>query len=334
MSISSGDDSGLATTDGTSIFLFDKDGVIEGRVGDETGDVAFSISIASDTGEVTLTQYLSLYHSDATDNDDPMFLADGVIKAVVTVTDGDGDEDDAEVDISGLFTFEDDGPTASIGLVYGEDQETPASIVVDETDDADNAGLPGILGQASAFVVSSFGSDPGADEEGATTVFSLSISSGDDSGLATTDGTSIFLFDKDGVIEGRVGDETGDVAFSISIASDTGEVTLTQYLSLYHSDATDNDDPMFLADGVIKAVVTVTDGDGDEDDAEVDISGLFTFEDDGPTASIGLVYGEDQETPASIVVDETDDADNAGLPGILGQASASRGEFFRFRSWR
>ena len=119
----------MATTDGTSIFLFDEDGVIEGRVGDETGDVAFSISIASDTGEVTLTQYLSLYHSDATDNDDPMFLADGVIKAVVTVTDGDGDEDDAEVDISGLFTFEDDGPTASIGLVYGEDQERhqPAS---------------------------------------------------------------------------------------------------------------------------------------------------------------------------------------------------------------
>ena len=118
MSISSGDDSGLATTDGTSIFLFDEDGVIEGRVGDETGDVAFSISIASDTGEVTLTQYLSLYHSDATDNDDPMFLADGVIKAVVTVTDGDGDEDDAEVDISGLFTFEDDGPTAISVVEY------------------------------------------------------------------------------------------------------------------------------------------------------------------------------------------------------------------------
>jgi hypothetical protein len=231
---------------------------------------------------VTLTQFLSLYHPNDKNPNDFVNLAEGVISAVVTVTDGDGDVATDTVDIGGLFTFYDDGPTAAVGLEYGEDEKTPVGVAVDETDDADNAGLPGILGKASAVVVNSNGSAYGADEEGGTTEFGLSLSiEGADSGLQTTDGTSILLYNNNGVIEGRVG---GVVAFSLEIDSATGKVTLTQFLSLYHPNDKNPNDFVNLAEGVISAVVTVTDGDGDVATDTVDIGGLFSFYDDGPSA--------------------------------------------------
>jgi Ca2+-binding RTX toxin-like protein len=215
-------------------------------------------------------------------------LASGVISAVVTVTDGDGDVATDDVDVSGLFSFEDDGPSAQVSL-------TEATITVDESADGDD--VPGALGQASAVLVSATGSAYGADDEGGTTAFSLSIASeGTDSGLATTDGTSIFLYDNGGVIEGRVGGETGEVAFDFGIDATSGEVTLTQYLSLFHGDSPSNyDEAVQLASGVISAVVTVTDGDGDVATDDVDVSGLFSFEDDGPTAGTATATSLDDE---------------------------------------
>jgi hypothetical protein len=301
LTVTDGTDSGLATTDGTAIYLYATEaGVIEGRVGGENGAdadgaVAFSMSI-DDAGEVTLTQYLSLYHPDADDADDSVSLANGLVTAVVTVTDGDGDVETADVEVGSLFIFKDDGPTAAIGL-------TEDTVTVDETADGDD--VTGALGQASATLVTSTGSSYGADEEGATTEFSLTVTDGTDSGLATTDGTAIYLYATEaGVIEGRVGGENGAdadgaVAFSMSI-DDAGEVTLTQYLSLYHPDADDADDSVSLANGLVTAVVTVTDGDGDVETADVEVGSLFIFKDDGPSITVSAVAAAD-----ALVVDET-----------------------------
>src|SRR5262245_26978633 len=58
--------------------------------------------------------------------------------------------------------------------------------------------------ETSWHVVSSTGSSFGADQEGGTTPFSLAVSAaGVDSGLDTTDGTSIFLFKEGDLVVGR-----------------------------------------------------------------------------------------------------------------------------------
>ncbi len=54
--------------------------------------------------------------------------------------------------------------------------------------------------------MSSTGSSFGADQEGGTTAFSLDVSAaGVDSGLDTTNGTSIFLFKEGDLVVGRIG---------------------------------------------------------------------------------------------------------------------------------
>ena len=188
-----------------------------------------------------------------------------------TIRDGDGDTASAELTI----TIKDGVPAAVIGL-------TAETVSVDESADGDD--VPGALGQASAVLVTSTGSEYGSDGAG-TTGFGLTVTDGTDSGLDTTDGTDIFLYDNAGTIEGRAGGETGAVAFDFTIDGGTGEVELTQYLSLAHPDDTNHNDSEGMSAGVISALVTVTDGDGDVATDDVDISGLFTFYDDGPTAA-------------------------------------------------
>src|SRR5262249_57986360 len=105
----------------------------------------------------------------------------------------------------------------------------------------------------------------GEDDEGATTVVSLQIvnGQGSDSGLKTTDGTEIDMFQEaDGSVTGRVGGAAGTVIFAISIDND-GKLTVAQYDSLEHPTFPNSYDEAVNLDGKINAVVTVTDGDKD-----------------------------------------------------------------------
>ena len=278
-----GADSGLTTTDGTAIHLFLNGGVVEGRV-DGTDDVAFALSI-DDAGEVTVAQYLSLHQPNPNSNDETVGLA-GKINAVVTVTDGDGDVATDAVDIGAAVSFHDDGPTAHIAT------EAEASLSVDETVPSGDEGIDPfgthsgtvVLGTDTAKLVTTAGSNPGQDNEGAITHVTLSIVGGDgaDSGLTTTNGTAIHLFLNGDVVEGRV-DDSGEVAFALSI-DDAGEVTVAQYLSLHHPDQDSPNETVDLA-GKINAVVAVTDGDGDVASDTVGIGAAISFHDDAPTAS-------------------------------------------------
>ena len=297
--------SGLTTTDGHAITLSLEGGLVIGRIvgGADDGNAAFAIAIDNTSGELYVVQYASLHHNSADDGDisEPLDLS-GKIAAVVTVTDFDGDVATNSVDIGSAVNFLDDGPTASI--------TTSGSVTVDES-----AGLQPpdeVAGPLAVFagvahkgtdlpvaqfatqtgLVSAAGSSAGADEEGATTVFSLSISAdGVDSGLTTTDGLAIKLFNEGGIIVGRYDsdgdldvDANDDAAFAIAINS-TGDVSVVQYVSLHHTsaDAGDISEPDVLT-GKITAVVTVTDGDGDHVSASTDIGGQIQFLDDGPTA--------------------------------------------------
>ena len=80
---------------------------------DADGNAAFAIAIDPDTGVISVAQYQSLHHPDGSDANDSIDLS-GLIRAVLTVTDGDGDKAVASADVGQLIRFVDDGPTASI----------------------------------------------------------------------------------------------------------------------------------------------------------------------------------------------------------------------------
>src|SRR5262249_25895359 len=141
--------------------------------------------------------------------------------------------------------------------------------------------------QNPTAVVSSTGSSFGADQEGGTTAFSLAVSAaGVDSGLDTTNGTSIFLFKEGSLVVGRIGGAAGQAALAVAINSTSGVVSVAQSASLKHPNAANPDDSISITDGALLAVVTVTDGDGDTATASTGIGDAVQFQDDGPTAAI------------------------------------------------
>jgi len=321
-----GTDSGVDTTDGTSVLLYKVGGDVFGRTSAGGADV-FKISIDSSTGAVTLTQYAALNHPDATDPDEagaPLSLAAGVVAAVREIKDGDLDPAHDDADLGPALKFEDDGPSTSLSLKSG------AKLVVDETVGANageteggSSGLGSVTGNAVDLFDTNdtFGSD-GAGPAGSTT-WSLSAVDGTDSGVDTTDGTSVLVYKVGNDVIGRTSAGGADI-FKISINSSTGAVTLTQYAALKHPDATDPDEaaaPLALGAGVVAAVREVKDGDLDPAHDDADLGPALMFEDDGPSTSLSLKAG------AKLVVDETVGANageteggSSGLGSVTGNA--------------
>src|SRR5215831_2455484 len=245
-----GVDSGLDTTDGTSIFLFKEGDLVVGRIGGAAGAAAFAVAINSTSGVVSTAQYASLKHPDGTNPDDSVSITESALLAVVTVTDGDGDKATSSTGIGDAVQFQDDGPVAAIvqGAVTVAHDETAG--VQADADDTTNPAVAALFGsvanpssdlspagfaQDATPVVSSTGSAFGADQEGGTTAFSLAVSAaGVDSGLDTTDGTSIFLFKEGDLVVGRIGGAAGAAAFAIAINSTSGVVSVAQYASIKH----------------------------------------------------------------------------------------------------
>src|SRR5204862_307244 len=97
------------------------------------GAVVFTISVNTGTGDVTLTQ-LRAVHENTIDN--PADGSEGIslnsvanlVTLTATITDADGDNASASIDLGSHMTFHDDGPSIS-PVVEGE---TP-SLNVDES---------------------------------------------------------------------------------------------------------------------------------------------------------------------------------------------------------
>ncbi|MDF3867288.1 retention module-containing protein [Pseudomonas denitrificans (nom. rej.)] len=264
--VSNGSDSGLSITNGTKIYLFNESGGVVGRVGGSGGAIAFTVTVSN--GSVTLDQQMALKHPLTTDANDPLSIASGKISLVATITDGDGDSKSASLDLGSKLTFLDDGPTISV------DNSHVPTLTVDETN---------LSVDASANFSTAFNANPGAD--GGSTAYSLTTTTGTQSGLQTTDGQNIVLVKvSDTQVEGRVGGTGGALAFKVTLDSGTGVVKLDQQLALKHSNASDPNDSLSLASGKIGLTATVTDGDGDSKAASIDLGSKLSFLDDGPTA--------------------------------------------------
>lgn len=318
LSTTSGMDSGLTTTAGQSIHLLNESyggvGYVVGRFdsnGDQSitsaDDAAFAFRIDPTTGVLSLVQYVSLHQPNIHSNNEGVFLNAGALSVSVTITDGDGDTATRSADISANVRFDDDGPHADLVA-------TSTALTIDETagqdastdDVADIAahaalfssipGTPIEIAQSQAAVVSATGTIYGADGQGAAPVFALNLSGGNgiDSGLDATDGRSVFLYKEGSLVVGREGtsggtaDSNGKVAFAISLDGSSGVLTVAEYIALYHHNPADPNEaasPLMLADNLIQASVTVTDGDGDTSVASVGIGNQIHFLDDGPSVA-------------------------------------------------
>ncbi|MCP1651147.1 retention module-containing protein [Pseudomonas nitroreducens] len=260
-----GSDSGLRVTNGDKIFLFNENGGVVGRVGGSGGAIAFTVTV--NNGSVTLDQQMAFKHLISTDPNDALSIATGKIALVATITDGDGDSQSASLELGSKLTFLDDGPSISV------DNSAVPTLTVDESN---------LSTDASANFSTAFNANPGAD--GGSTAYSLTATSGTQSGLQTTDGQNIVLVKvSDTQVEGRVGSTSGATAFKVTLDS-SGVVKLDQQLALKHPNANDPNDSLSLANGKIGLTATVTDGDGDSKSVSVDLGSKLNFLDDGPTA--------------------------------------------------
>ena len=276
-----------------NIVLVNNGGVIEGHVGSATGALAFTMSVNSGTGAVTLTQYIAVEHNDALDADEAgtsaAQLIAGSVSLKVEITDNDGDKASSTIDLGGGVTaFEDDGPAVTLTLASG------AAIVVDETV-GQNAGEANVgLGQVTVAGSSLFSITANAGSDGeASRVYSLVLNAAASGLQESATNQNIVLVNNGGVIEGHVGSATGALAFTMSVNSGTGAVTLTQYIAVEHNDALDADEAgasaAQLIAGSVSLKVEITDNDGDKASSTIDLGGGVTaFEDDGPTVSIDL----------------------------------------------
>jgi hypothetical protein len=125
---------------------------IEGRVGGAAGALVLTISMNASTGEFSVTQNRAVEHNDPNDPDEAgassAVMNSGLIGAVRSITDGDGDSASDNVDISQVIRLEDDGPGIT-GQPAGS--LTPNNLVVKNVTGAD--------GQDSSSYTLASGSD-------------------------------------------------------------------------------------------------------------------------------------------------------------------------------
>ncbi|UJW83980.1 DUF5801 repeats-in-toxin domain-containing protein [Devosia sp. SL43] len=357
----------LAGLSDRTIYLFSEaDGSITGRVGGAGGFIAFHISLidASDPTGVSLLvqQLIPLSHGDALSADDILNLAlagDDVLSLTytVTATDGDGDVASATAQVplasagSGAISFEDDGPTLTVGVRTGEGVQAGLAMEIDETvgsdrlnglgefgDAGNNDDGIGYLGRAtttvggaglaSLFAIGgSFGSDGGSDVSVLSFV-GFPAQGGVATNLFATNGGPISLFLVDGFIQGRTAG--GVVVFDIKIVD--GQLQTTLYQAIEHTDNNLFDSNTALALGgenspiQLQLTVTRTDGDGDKvtQSAQIDLitagGSPISFDDDGPTLAVGVATGEGAQAGLTMELDETVGPDRLNGLGELADA--------------
>ncbi|WP_434051449.1 MAG: DUF5801 repeats-in-toxin domain-containing protein [Roseibium sp.] len=297
--------SGLTTTDGKAITLSLEGGLVVGRI-DGNGDAAFAIDI-DDEGNVSIVQYLSLWHPDTTTSDEHITL-EGKLSAVLTVTDGDGDIVTREVPIGSDVTFDDDGPSAFRGGsgVTGNEADFVSGPVAGQLQfdgGADGATVTGISFVSNGDYIRSI--DP--DASGAARRGDLSAQGVPLTWSTSTDANGVIT--AVGVLEG-----TAVKAFEIIVNPD-GSYTYEQFIGLDHPDQNE----VNRADQLTFRIrFTVTDGDGDPDTA----TAVFRIRDSGPeigTVADTLVEEDGVTALAGIdlAIDwGADDAnDDGGIPG-------------------
>ncbi|WP_338073362.1 BapA/Bap/LapF family large adhesin [Billgrantia aerodenitrificans] len=199
----------------------------------------------------------------------------------------------------------------------------PANLTVDEAQ----------LDVTASFDFSGyFSAEYGADGL-QTREYTLSVSAaGADSGLVDTQtGQAVLVKEVDGDIVGYVVTDDGIEVpvFTLEVNAETGVVTLDQLRAIAHQGVGQigaSDAANILAN-VIFLTKTVTDGDGDEAHATIDIGQVIYFLDDGPTAedvTVNLGSGQIIEE-GNVLANDTLGADGGRVTSVNGVAVPAEG---------
>ncbi|MFL6787478.1 MAG: DUF5801 repeats-in-toxin domain-containing protein [Sphingomicrobium sp.] len=320
------DNSGLfdtATGDEVLLSVNAAGTLITGSVTDGGAQTVFTIGLDPDTGEVTLTQMRALINPDPTDpdeDDDPLTMATAnLVKIQRSLTDGDGDAASDSVDITGIFKFEDDGPSLPPAT------QDVLELVTDDTDITDSA----TLSTDDIFTGSpDYGSD--GPNQIDPVIYGLRVVGTDpNSGLVDTATGRAILLKKEaggdvvGIVDANgngtidVGEATVAIRYGLSVPVpadlDTETVTFTQYRAVVHDDVNDDDEstsPETINGGLVFIDQTAVDGDGDVSGvASFDLGAVTQLRDDGP--AIGPIDD-------GLVDFELNDSVNNPLNGLVG----------------
>ncbi len=184
--------------------------------------------------------------------------------------------------------MEDDGPGGSLALkaVFLIADESVGSDLADANAFDENGQGAGVIGYATLSGEALFtkSSDFGEDEEGATALFSLRINNVNTALKDSVSGQTVTLAFAAGSTTTVIGSAAGQEVLRIAIDAASGAVTMTQYRAVQHTNVTNTDEELTAALGsnVLYAVYTVTDGDSDKVNPEVDLGAITKIEDDGP----------------------------------------------------
>ncbi len=233
-------------------------------VGTAGTDTIFTLQVNAD-GSYTFELLGTLDHADPNDPNDIIDLNFGVV-----ATDGDGDEAATTI----IIKVKDDVP-----------------VIGDAAGDVDESNLDGGPLSTSDTIFTSFGTEVGSIAPNGT----VSSEAGGVPIALTSNGNAITITQ---TADGYVGTVNGgaDTIFTITVDSQTGQYTYTQFDTLDHPDGTDSNDTIELSFGV---AVTSTDGDSD--------SGTITISvgDDGPIANDDVSGAEEgQVITGNLVVND------------------------------
>jgi len=259
--------------------VFDENGLDDIKtitIGTDVFDVSngleslVGVSVDTGFGQLTITGYENGVYDfeyvleQNVDNDSQAGATNtDYLEAVgVSVSDGTASAS-AKIDV----TIVDDAPIAAL-------QQDGAQIVLSEYDIASSSAVGQILLDAMKN-----GSLPGADRPPSYT-FGLQLDqNGANSGLFTTKGDAIRLYQQpDGSIVGRTA--AGSAVFTVQMNPATGVLTISMLATLHHPLTTD---VLHFDQNVLFATVTITDEDADVSTARVDLSPLTGFADSVPT---------------------------------------------------
>ena len=269
----SGQDTGLKhTATGLNIFLLKVGDQVLGKAGTDaaaaaSGPTVFALSISS-AGLVTLDQQQAIVHPNPASHDESVsLLVANLIQVSGTVTDNDNDAVTRSALDTATLIFKDDGPSITA------DPAGAPTLTVDEStltaDDTKN-------------FAGNFTPAFGADGPGATPRSYALETPGGASGLVdTATNQSVVLSLAAGVVEGRTA-TSGALVFTVSV-DQSGNVTLDQSRAVKHGNPNDPDEATGLT-GTNLVVLTgrAHDGDADQASADLDLTPLLVFKDDGP----------------------------------------------------
>ena len=286
----------IATGDKVLLYSVD-DTHVEGR---NTGGMVVVSFVLADAAkaEVTFTQFRAVEHLDDSNSDDVTpALATDILTLTGTAVDEDLDHTQSStLNIGGLFSIRDDGPTiktdGTAAALHVDESFIPGIGSLDATGEFDPTRPPAALRASSAT------RPTGQMVPGSVSGFTLGIKSdGAETGLldlATGDKVVLRIDATTGVVTGETLGSGADV-FTVSVAAD-GQVTLTLLRGVIHGTAETTDSSeaaSSLAADLITLSATVKDKEGDSSTGSANIGDKLVFHDDGPTVGVRHAFEVD-----------------------------------------